>query len=172
MVINADIRAMDTSKQAIAASIVHFTNILLAKLPQSITAEQNPCVWYFLNLGLDCSVGVYILYVALQLLNSLFNKIGVTGILLIDVGLVMGQYGNPPQFYSWFKQLLLFLMAWSLVKFIVALSLYLIPIFGIIGGWILEPIKNDPRAQIVFVMFVFPLAMNILQVFAILTRHG
>ena len=155
---------MDTSKQAIAASIVHFTNILLAKLPQSVTAEQNPCVWYFLNLGLDCSIGVYILYVSLRLLNFLFAKLKISG-------LQMGQYGTPPKFLSWFKQLILFLLAWSLVKIIVVLVLYFVPLFGIIGGWILEPIKDDPRAQIVFVMFIFPLTMNILQVINF-NRHG
>ena len=80
------------------------------------------------------------------------------------IGLVMGNYGSPPKFYTWFKQLILFLLAWFIVKVIVVLALNFIPIFGIIGGWILEPIKNDPRAQIVFVMFVFPLTMNILQV--------
>ncbi|OAJ40393.1 hypothetical protein BDEG_24136 [Batrachochytrium dendrobatidis JEL423] len=47
--------AMDTSKQALAASMVHFVNVFVSSVA-GIDAEgskngsTNPCVWYFLNL--------------------------------------------------------------------------------------------------------------------------
>jgi hypothetical protein len=149
--------SMDTSKQVIAASIVHFTNILLAYLatfiPQSST---NPCVWYFLNLLMDCTIGVYILHIFLKGLNRVASRIGITGI-------KMGHYGSPPRFMPWFKQLILFLTAWFWVKIIVGFALFAVPIFSILGTWVLSPIADDKRAQIVFVMFLFPLCMNIIQ---------
>jgi hypothetical protein len=75
----------------------------------------------------------------------------------------MGHYGNPPRLWPWFKQLILFLIAWFFVKTIIAVALLLIPIFGMIAAWILSPLANDRRAQIVFVMFIFPLIMNVIQ---------
>jgi hypothetical protein len=75
----------------------------------------------------------------------------------------MGHYGNPPRLWPWIKQLTLFLIAWFFVKIIITVVLLLLPIFGIIAAWILSPISSDRRAQIVFVMFVFPLIMNVIQ---------
>jgi hypothetical protein len=55
--------ALDTSKQAIAASLVHISNIGLSIVSSWLGhREGNPCVWYFLNLALDTTVGVYLLY--------------------------------------------------------------------------------------------------------------
>ena len=88
---------MDTSKQAISASLVHFVNLFLA----IITPNQNysnPCIFYFLNLGLDTTVGVYIVYVFLAWINRGASAIGVTDI-------TMGQYGTPPKIFPWLKQL-------------------------------------------------------------------
>jgi hypothetical protein len=44
--------AMDTSKQAISASLVHFANIILSYISSWFgeTRTSNPCVFYFLNV--------------------------------------------------------------------------------------------------------------------------
>jgi hypothetical protein len=149
--------ALDTSKQAISASLVHFANIFLAYLSSVIPkSSSNPCVWYFLNLLMDTTIGVYMLYLSLKIVNYIAGIFGVQDI-------KMGHYGNPTRLWPWFKQLILFLIGWFWVKTIIALGLLLIPIFGVIAEWILSPISGDRRTQIVFVMFVFPLIMNIIQ---------
>ncbi|KAJ3371953.1 hypothetical protein HDU91_004727 [Kappamyces sp. JEL0680] len=74
-----------------------------------------------------------------------------------------GIYGNPPRFYPWFKQLCLFLFSWFWVKAIIVLALLLFPFFTNIAAWLLSPLEQDERAQIVVVMFLFPLMMNIVQ---------
>jgi hypothetical protein len=63
----------------------------------------------------------------------------------------------------WLKQLILFLIAWFFVKLVVVLAVLLIPIFTILANLILSPLQNDEKAQIIFVMFIFPLCMNIIQ---------
>jgi hypothetical protein len=149
--------ALDTSKQAISAGLVHFANIFLAYISSVLPkAPSNPCVWYFLNLLLDTTIGVYLLYLSLNIVNYIAGLCGISDI-------KMGHYGNPTRLWPWFKQLILFLIAWFFVKIIIAIGLLQIPLFGIIAEWILSPISGDRRAQVVFVMFVFPLIMNIIQ---------
>lgn len=148
---------LDTSKQGIAASLVHFANILLAYISSVFpdASSPNPCVYYFLNLLLDTTAGVWILYIFLKTIHSAAARCG-----LVDIQ--MGIYGQPPRFWPWFKQLILFLFAWFFVKVIVAVSILAIPVFGIIATWLLSPLQSD-RAQIVVVMFIFPLCMNVVQ---------
>ncbi|KAI8902014.1 vacuolar membrane protein-domain-containing protein [Globomyces pollinis-pini] len=156
--------AMDTSKQAIAASIVHFANIAISYISSLIPNNAtNPCIWYFLNLLLDTTVGVYILYILLVGVNNCAQFCGLTD---ID----MGNYGSPPRFFPWFKQLVLFLIAWFFVKVIVGFVLLVCPIFSIVATWMLKPLASNPYAQVIFVMFLFPLCMNVIQgIFQVLT---
>ena len=149
--------AMDTSKQAFAASLVHFTNVFV-----SAEGTGNPCVWYFLHLLLDTTVGVYVLSVFLSILHRLVDYFQIPD-------MQSGVYGVPPRLSVWLKQFLLFITAWLFVKLLVVLSLAYIPLFRIIGELLLSPFKSigDPRAQIVFVMLLFPLVMNIVQAWLI-----
>lgn len=155
--------SMDTSKQAIAASLVHFTNVLVSSFSVLLGGGElsaNPCGWYFLNLLLDTTIGVYILYLLLVSTTTLLKKMGV---LNLDSGI----YGNPPSFYTWFKQLLVFLFSWVWVKLAVVFILVALPFFNSFALWVLSVFRGSVDAQIIFTMFVFPLFMNIVQ--AILT---
>ncbi|KAJ8324677.1 hypothetical protein BDV3_004904 [Batrachochytrium dendrobatidis] len=159
--------AMDTSKQALAASMVHFVNVFVSSVA-GIDAEgskngsTNPCVWYFLNLGLDTTIGVGILYIFLKAVHAIADMLQISDT-------TSGEYGNPPRFMPWFKQLCLFITAWFFVKLLVVISLELFPFLGIFGKWVLSPLTaiGDPRFQIVVVMLIFPLIMNIVQAWLI-----
>lgn len=156
--------AMDTSKQAVAASLVHITNIFVSLFSQLLGGGENssnPCSWYFLNLFLDTTIGVYILYLFLTAIN--YFCVRFLGISDIETGV----YGNPPRFLPWFKQLLIFLLSWLWVKLSVVLILVMMPFFNAFALWVLSMFKDNVDAQIFFVMFCFPLAMNIVQ--AVLT---
>ncbi|KAJ1343074.1 hypothetical protein BSLG_002100 [Batrachochytrium salamandrivorans] len=158
---------MDTSKQALAASLIHFANVLVSSVA-GIDAEgnegrsSNPCVWYFLNLGLDTTVGVGILYLFLRGLHYLADVLNIPDT-------QSGVYGTPPRVFPWFKQLCIFITAWFFVKLLVVLALSVFPFFGTFGEWVLSPLAaiGDPRFQIVFVMLIFPLIMNIVQAWLI-----
>ncbi|KAL2911882.1 hypothetical protein HK105_208665 [Polyrhizophydium stewartii] len=159
--------AMDTSKQALAASFVHFANVFVSSVA-GIDAEgkegrsANPCVWYFLNLGLDTTIGVGVLYVFLRILHAIADALRITD-------MESGVYGNPPRFMPWLKQFTLFIIAWFFVKLLVVISLEVFPFFGQFGEWILSPLARtgDPRLQVLVVMLIFPLIMNIIQAWLI-----
>ena len=151
---------MDTSKQAIAASLVHFTNVFVSEFAQLLgggESSNNPCVWYFLNLALDTTIGVYILYLVLSATNYVCVKI--LGLTDID----SGHYGEPPKLYAWFKQLIIFLFSWVWVKLLVVIALILFPFLNSVALSILAFFKGSAEGQIVFTMFVFPLIMNVIQ---------
>ncbi|KAJ3216158.1 hypothetical protein HDU67_009885 [Dinochytrium kinnereticum] len=153
----------DTSKQALAASMVHFANVSLAYLSGSNSHEsRNPCVWYFLNILLDTTIGVGILWVFLRILHGLADCLKMKD-------MKSGHYGTPPRLTAWFKQLLLFITAWFFVKLIVVIALETFPFFGHFAEWILGPIERtgNPRLQVLVVMLLFPLVMNIIQAWLI-----
>ncbi|KAH9247740.1 hypothetical protein BASA81_014628 [Batrachochytrium salamandrivorans] len=94
--------AMDTSKQALAASLIHFANVLVSSVA-GIDAEgnegrsSNPCVCW----GLDTTVGVGILYLFLRGLHYLADVLNIPDT-------QSGVYGTPPRVFPWFQATLYF----------------------------------------------------------------
>ncbi|KAJ3411408.1 hypothetical protein HDV05_002288 [Chytridiales sp. JEL 0842] len=158
--------AFDTSKQVLASVLVHFSNVLFAYLTSSKGEEGegmsgNPCVWYFLNILLDTTIGVGILYIFLRILHELAFRFGIRGV-------ESGHYGNPPRISYWLKQTTLFILSWTLLKLLVLWSLSTFPFFSRLGEWVLKPVQRmGERTQVVFVMLVFPLGMNVVQAWLI-----
>ncbi|TPX62657.1 hypothetical protein PhCBS80983_g00320 [Powellomyces hirtus] len=155
--------AFDTSKQAVAAGMVHFSNILIASISGAASEEsENPCVWYFLNILLDTTLGIGILAVLLRGLHYVVDLWHIPD-------MKSGHYGTPPRLTAWLRQLLLFLTAWFFVKLFVVLLLHFIPFFATVAQWILDPLvsSHDTRLQVVVVMLIFPLIMNVIQAWLI-----
>jgi len=149
----------DVSKQTTGAAMVHFLNVLASLLSgKKSTEESNPCVWYFLNLILDTTVGVYILYLILKLLGSVVRHFRIPD-------MESGYYGQPPEIRIWFKQTILFMIGLLLMKLTVMITLAIFPFLAFIGNWFLAPflVFGDPKVQVVFVMLIVPLIMNIIQ---------
>ncbi|KAI9189911.1 hypothetical protein H9P43_001344 [Blastocladiella emersonii ATCC 22665] len=148
----------DVSKQGFGASFVHGLNVLVSLVaganPES--HSQNPCVYYFLNVGIDTTVGVYILFLWLRLAHGVVVRLG------IERDLRSGHYGDPPRFLAWLKQTILFSFCLFMMKVCVALAIYLFPVLEWVGKIALAPFK-DPRTEVLFVMLVFPMIMNIVQ---------
>ncbi|KAJ3195522.1 hypothetical protein HK101_011886 [Irineochytrium annulatum] len=154
---------MDTSKQALGSALVHFSNVVAAYFSGNNGNDvRNPCIWYFLNIALDTTAGVGLLYVFLRGLHAIAEHLNVKDI-------ETGNYGQPPRFQPWLRQFLLYLTGWFFVKLVVVLSLETFPIFSLAAEWILGPITRtrDPRLQVLVVMLLFPLCMNIVQAWLI-----
>ncbi|RKO87175.1 Vaculolar membrane protein-domain-containing protein, partial [Blyttiomyces helicus] len=153
----------DTSKQALAAGGVHFSNVVIAYFSGKKSEESaNPCIWYFLNILLDTTIGVGFLFGFLRGLHYIAGRLHVTEI-------TSGQYGNPPRLTAWFKQFVLFLTAWFFVKLTVVILLDVFPFFAEFAKWLLAPLarSGDTRLQVIVVMLIFPLIMNICQAWLI-----
>lgn len=71
---------------------------------------------------------------------------------------------NKPRLSFFFRQLALYLLSLLLMKVMVVLLFALFPFLFAIGRWVLDLFGEHKKGQIFFVMALFPLAMNTLQV--------
>ncbi|KAI9243380.1 vacuolar membrane protein-domain-containing protein [Sporodiniella umbellata] len=152
----------DVSKQLAGGIIVHFLNVVAAVFfginPED-GVESNPCVWYFLNILVDTTLGVGILWLILTGFKYAIAKLKWTGF-------QSGVYGDPPlteQIQKWAKQLSVYIVSLMLMKVIVVALFHLCPWLSDVGDWVLSWTVDNYRLQVVFVMFIFPLVMNIMQ---------
>ncbi|CDR44001.1 CYFA0S13e01354g1_1 [Cyberlindnera fabianii] len=121
--------------------------------------DIGECDWYFLNLLMDTTIGVPILYISLVMVYSVCEYFQIQGI-------ESGNYGKPPQYIPYFKQLAIFFMAVIMMKCILYLLLYF-PIFAIYADWVLSWSDGFPNLQIVLVMLVFPIMLNCFQYYVV-----
>ncbi|KAI8344862.1 vacuolar membrane protein-domain-containing protein [Chlamydoabsidia padenii] len=154
--------ALDVSKQFIGAAVIHSLNLgvsYLAGRPKH-GPPSNLCAWYMLNVLVDCTLGVAILWCWLRGLQwVLETKCGLTYIRT-------GNYGPPPlkrRLTPWLKQTLIFILAEGLMKSCVYLLFRLFPILFRFGEWALSWTKGNYRYQVLFVMLIFPSLMNGMQ---------
>lgn len=172
----------DVSKQLIGALGVHIFNVLLSMgksrdddtngFFQLLTnpgdeVDDDACDWYFLNIVLDCTIGVCILYFVFKYVNSFCQKrLKLTN---IESG-IYGDNPDHPSFRAYLKQLIIYCCCLLITK----LLLYLfVEIFeqellwithNIILIWLL-PYPDE--FEIFIVMFIVPIVMNILQLILI-----
>ncbi|KAM3924377.1 store-operated calcium entry regulator STIMATE-like [Leptodactylus fuscus] len=136
----------DTSKQAIGAVFIHFTNVFLSDL-----TEQDPCSLYLMNFLLDATLGMLVIWLSVKFVSIIVERRQYTL-------LVFGEYGDPPQAAAWLGQCGLYLLIMIVEKTIISLIL-------LIPGWtkLQEILLNyipDPKLELVLVMLVVPFIVN------------
>ncbi|RDB20002.1 Store-operated calcium entry regulator STIMATE [Hypsizygus marmoreus] len=148
----------DVSKQVVGQMFVHGTNVLLSDLVSQYTSG-NACVFYFLHILLDTTLGVAFIYVILRALTHLFSE------KFQLKGFESGVYGTPPAFKYWARQAAVYVLSLSTMKLLVILILILFPGIFQVGKWLLSwtRIGDGDTVQVIFTMGVFPIIMNILQ---------
>ncbi|XP_069618448.1 store-operated calcium entry regulator STIMATE-like [Ranitomeya imitator] len=143
--------SFDTSKQAIGALFIHFTNIFLSNL-----TEEDPCCLYLYctdNFLLDATLGMILtgLWLCVKFVSMIVQRRRCTL-------LVFSEYGDPPQAGAWLGQCSLYLLIMIVEKTIISLDL-------LIPGWtklqeILLDYIPDPKLKLVLVMLVVPFIVN------------
>jgi hypothetical protein len=150
----------DVSKQILGAVVIHTLNVMCSYVfGTDVEGDTNPCVWYFLNIFIDCTLGIGILWLILRALNKVAVALDIKGI-------KSGEYGDPPfreQLHRWFKQLVLFLLGLSSMKLVVLIIFRICPWLFDFGEWAIGWTKGNYHLQVFFVMLIFPLTMNIIQ---------
>ncbi|CAO1635086.1 unnamed protein product [Sympodiomycopsis kandeliae] len=172
---------LDITKQMLGQLFVHTLNVLLSNVAANI-GEQNPCSLYFLNILIDTTLGVFIIYLTLRISTHLLtDKWGLKGF-------VSGQYtdrprkgasnnnnnninsntrlkssSRKPKLSFWFKQLTMYFFALLVMKVIVTILFLIFPFLFEFGAWLLDFFGESKNVQVLFVMCLFPLAMNTLQ---------
>lgn len=154
----------DVSKQLLGALSLHFINLILSsyhELPKKPNPDDNPCTWYFINLLLDTTIGVFVLWVFLYMIHMTAFRIGITGI-------ISGQYGSPPRFSNFVKQSLLYLLGLCCMKSVLYSLLEMGEKWWVrLGGLLLAWTNWSAELKVVFVIFIFPVVMNTLQYYLI-----
>lgn len=149
----------DTSKQGFQGVTVHLLNIGLAwGFGKFLDTEADACNWYWINLTLDCTVGVAALYVELAMLRGIYRSRCVGRPELAKTG----EYGNPPAFRMFARQLLdwqLLVVCQKLLMMVLVLEFsdFMASFADTLLGW-LDPY---PRGKLIVVMVVSPLVMNV-----------
>ncbi|KAF9147614.1 hypothetical protein BG015_010719 [Linnemannia schmuckeri] len=150
----------DVSKQIVGGVVIHSLNLLAATIfGLSERKDNNPCIWYFLNIFLDTTFGVGVLYLFLKAADKYFVHMRMEG-------LRTGDYGNPPQFERWWKQTFVFSLGLVVMKIVVVIVLTW-PFLFTFGEWVLGWTMQNEKLQILFVMLILPLSMNICQFWVI-----
>jgi len=148
----------DVSKQVVGQLFCHGLNVLISDLGSHQSAG-NACSYYFLNIFLDTTLGVGMIYLVLHCSAWLLSgKLGIKG-------LKTGQYGNPPLITYWVRQAAVYIFAITAMKFLVVVMFAVWPSISLVGDWLLSWTIGGAgdSVEVVFVMGIFPIFMNILQ---------
>ncbi|KAF8076750.1 vacuolar membrane protein-domain-containing protein [Lyophyllum atratum] len=148
----------DVSKQIVGQMFVHGVNVFLSGLISEFTSG-NACVFYFLHILLDTTLGVAFLYVIHHVLTHIFSE------KLQLKGFESGVYGTPPSVKYWARQAALYVLALTTMKLLVITLLVVFPGIFSIGEWLLSwtRVGEGDSLQVIFTMGIFPIIMNILQ---------
>ncbi|KIK94851.1 hypothetical protein PAXRUDRAFT_827589 [Paxillus rubicundulus Ve08.2h10] len=148
----------DVSKQVAGQMFVHGVNVLISDFG-SHQSSGNACTYYFLNILLDTTLGIGLIYLVLQSATWVLSK------KLSIKGLNTGQYGNPPSVKYWARQAAVYVFALTAMKLLVVALFAMWPGISTVGDWLLSwtSIGDGESFQVIFVMGIFPIIMNVLQ---------
>jgi len=105
---------------------------------------------YFLNLFVDCTIGVPILWINLKILHRICRYLRLKGTRSGDYG------GPPPQWNWWLRQVVVYCIGVSWMKIAVLIVLGSLPYLDKVGEVLVGWTKDNTTLQIIIVMFVLP----------------
>ncbi|BGO98207.1 Vacuolar membrane protein [Rhodotorula toruloides ATCC 204091] len=145
----------DVSKQVVGQAFVHSANIAISDLIALHTSD-NPCSLYALNILVDTTLGVLILYYLLRLsthlMHTTFNQPAYQ----------TGFYGSPFSLSLWGEQAAIYVACLTAMKVVVLVLFWAFPVLEDVMSWMLGWVTDD-EAQVFIVMLVLPLVMNLFQ---------
>ncbi|BGP18764.1 hypothetical protein JCM10213_004277 [Rhodosporidiobolus nylandii] len=146
----------DVGKQVVGQGFVHASNVLISDLIATHRSD-NPCSLYALNILLDTTLGVLILYYFLHLSTTLMRT-------HYSPTYHPGFYGPPPTFSLslWGTQAAVYIACLAAMKLVVLLLFWVAPGMEDAMTWLLSWTSSD-EAQVFTVMLVLPLVMNLFQ---------
>ncbi|KAI0775900.1 vacuolar membrane protein-domain-containing protein [Trametes elegans] len=146
----------DVSKQVFGQMFVHGVNVLISDVVAHLSSG-NACVLYFLNILLDTTFGVGIIYLVLHVMTYLLTE------KCHLKGFESGVYGTPPRINYWLRQSAVYVFALTTMKLLVVAVFAALPVIFDVGEWLLTFLGHSDTAQVIFTMGIFPILMNVLQ---------
>ncbi|KAI0940023.1 hypothetical protein AcV5_001242 [Taiwanofungus camphoratus] len=150
----------DVSKQIVGQLCVHGVNVLISDVVAHVSFS-NACVLYFLNILIDTTIGVGVIYFILHLSTWLFTE------KCHFKGFESGQYGSPPSFGYWARQAAVYVFALMTMKLLVVALFAAWPGIFKWGEWLLGFLGPSDALQVIFTMGLFPIMMNVIQFWVI-----
>jgi hypothetical protein len=153
----------DVSKQIIGAGVIHLLNLGLSHFLTSEKDSADECVWYFVTLFLDCTLGTLFNWIIMLCCNYIITKFKwkmlVSGMYFEEyIKNSKKRYRLIPKMY--FAQLGLWLIVTVLTKIFLLIFLAIFrSFFVLIGTYILKPFSSA-KLRIVMVMIIFPIILN------------
>ncbi|GAA5987938.1 hypothetical protein JCM11641_004587 [Rhodosporidiobolus odoratus] len=144
----------DVGKQVVGQAFVHASNVAISAFIAS-NRSDNPCSLYALNILIDTSLGVLLLYYFLRLSTHLMHEYA-------SPTYQTGFYGHPFSLARWAEQAAVYLACLAAMKVVVLLLFWLVPGMEDLVSWSLSWLSSD-EAQVFVVMLVLPLVMNLFQ---------
>ena len=155
----------DVAKQIISALALHLFNLILSAVLSDDENDADACVWYFVTVVLDCTLGAFLSYVFMWLVDGIVSS---SELELLKTGLYYEEYmeGNKKCYkLKWKKygaQLGVWLLVTIIVKLILLIMLKICKLFLVnLGGFFLSPFSNA-KLRLVMVMIIFPVILNAL----------
>ena len=155
----------DVSKQVIAALVLHIVNLILSSWLTNDEDISDECVWYFVTLFLDCTLGAFLSYILMWVVDG----IAIVGnCKYIKSGLYFEEYvkDGKRKFKLIKKMYFAQLTVWLVITIINKLLLLAFvkiakKFWENFGNFILTPFTNA-NVKLVVVMIIFPVILNAL----------
>ena len=154
----------DVLKQICSALTVHFLNLFISIFVSDLADE---CIWYFLNMFLDTTIGVLVCFLLMKLAHYLAEIFNI-GILKVEFYFDVVEKNGEKEYILIPKIYLAQLIVWIIVILLQKISQLIlnswfkVP-FEIFGNFILAPFTFNPRFELVCVMILFPIFLNAVQ---------
>jgi hypothetical protein len=155
----------DVAKQIISSLVLHLFNLIISAILSSDEKDADACVWYFVTVVLDCTLGAFLSYIFMWLMDGIANSSDWT---ILKTGLYYDEYmeGNKKCYkLDWKKygsQLGVWLVITLIVKIILLIMLKICKLFLVnLGTFFLSPFSNA-KVRLVMVMIIFPVILNAL----------
>ena len=155
----------DVAKQIISSLVLHLFNLIISAVLSNDENDADACVWYFVTVTLDCTLGAFLSYIFMWLVDGIVSS---SELEILKTGLYYEEYmeGNKKCYkLKWKKygaQLGVWLVITFIVKLILLIMLKICKLFLVnLGGFFLSPFSNA-KLRLVMVMIIFPVILNAL----------
>ena len=155
----------DVAKQIISSLVLHLFNLIISAVLSNDENDADACVWYFVTVVLDCTLGAFLSYIFMWLVDGIVSS---SELEILKTGLYYEEYmeGNKKCYkLKWKKygaQLGVWLVITLIVKLILLIMLKICKLFLVnLGGFFLSPFSNA-KVRLVMVMIIFPVILNAL----------
>ena len=155
----------DVAKQIISSLFLHLFNLIISAVLSDDENDADACVWYFVTVVLDCTLGAFLSYIFMWLVDGIVSS---SELEILKTGLYYEEYmeGNKKCYkLKWKKygaQLGVWLVVTLIVKLILLIMLKICKLFLVnLGGFFLSPFSNA-KVRLVMVMIIFPVLLNAL----------